>query len=280
MVSSGLIKQTVSTTTKPTTMMVSTSSTSQPPTTPSKESSQKFEGIGKVEEPWESRYGDNKSNKYKELKGKLEKHLRGILEEKYEQNLLYIEVKNFRKGSIIFDFTVFLTSTTDVDANSLKEAIEKGEGGSENFTISVETVKQVAGPTQTITCPTCPEPGSCMPWIMVVIALGIIILLLLALLLFFILQNRRSKNSSKKWNTSDRQNYNDSFAQPRMYSFVSADMYPLTGTPRVARKTSSLGLTVSYLFSQLPVLIKLTILLFAQPKEFSRMINFPFRDLI
>ncbi|XP_022809701.1 uncharacterized protein LOC111346692 [Stylophora pistillata] len=163
MVSSGLIKQTVSTRTKPTTMTVSTSSTSQPPTTPSKEGSKKYEGSGKVEEPWESQYGNNKSNKYRELKGKLEKHLRGILEEKYKQNLLYIEVKNFRKGSIIFDFTVFLTSTTDVDANSLKEAIEKGEGGSKNFTISVESVKQVAGPTRsTPTKPSAVSKGKVM----------------------------------------------------------------------------------------------------------------------
>ena len=43
-------------------------------------------------------------------------------------------------GSIIFDFTVFLTTTTDVNADSLKEAIEKDREGS-NFTISVESVK-------------------------------------------------------------------------------------------------------------------------------------------
>lgn len=199
-----------------------------------------------MEKPWNVTYGNSKSAQYKTLKSELENHLRGILEKKYGQNLLDLEVKNFRNGSIIFDFTVFLTSTTDVDANSLKKVIEKGEGGSANFTISVESVKQVAGPTQTTTfptCPTCPEPVSCKAWIAVVIALGIINLLLFVLLLCFILQNRRSKNSSKKWNTSDRQNYNDSFAQPRMYSVVSTDMYPLTGTPRVARKTNSVGLT-------------------------------------
>ena len=43
-------------------------------------------------------------------------------------------------GSTIFDFTVFLTTTTDVNADSLKEAIEKDREGS-NFTISVESVR-------------------------------------------------------------------------------------------------------------------------------------------
>lgn len=196
-----------------------------------------------MEETWDAEYGNNTSAQYKTLKVKLENHLRGILEKKYGQNLLDLEVKNFRRGSVIFDFTVFLTSTTDVDANSLKEVIEKGEGGSKNFTISVESVEQVAGPTQITPCPTCPEPASCKALIAAVIALGITNLVLLALLLFYILYNRRSKNSSKRWNTSVRQNFNDSFAQPRMYSVVSADMYPLTGTPVVARKSNSLGLT-------------------------------------
>lgn len=163
-----------------------------------------------MEKTWNVTYGNSKSAQYKTLKSELEKHLRGILEKKYGQNLLDLEVKNFRNGSIIFDFTVFLTSTTDVDANSLKKVIEKGEGGSENFTISVESVKQVAGPTQTTTyptrptCPTCPEPVSCKAWIAVVIALGIINLLLFVLLLCFIVSNDRSYIS---FYSSKRSNY-------------------------------------------------------------------------
>ena len=43
-------------------------------------------------------------------------------------------------GSSIFDFTVFLTTTNDVNADSLKEVIEKGEEGS-NFRVSVESVR-------------------------------------------------------------------------------------------------------------------------------------------
>ena len=114
------------------------------------EGAKKFDGRGKVMEPWDNEYADNSSDKYKDLKSRLETHLGGILEKKYGQNLLDLEVENFHKGSIIFDFTVFLTSTTDVNADSLKEAIEKDEGGS-NFTISVESVRQVAGPTPTVT---------------------------------------------------------------------------------------------------------------------------------
>ena len=114
------------------------------------EGAKKFDGRGKIEEPWDNEYADNSSDKYKDLKSRLETHLGGILEKKYGQNLLDLEVENFQEGSIIFDFTVFLTSTTDVNADSLKGAIEKDQGGS-NFTISVERVKQVAGPTPTVT---------------------------------------------------------------------------------------------------------------------------------
>ena len=93
-------------------------------------------------------------------------------------------------GSIIFDFTVFLTTKTDVNADSLKEAIEKDREGS-NFTISVESVKWAAGPTLTTTCPSeQPEATSSVKaWISVVITLGIIILVLPALLLCLIVSN-------------------------------------------------------------------------------------------
>ena len=155
-----------------------------------KEGAKKFDGRGKIEEPWDNEYADNSSDKYKDLKSRLETHLGGILEKKYGQNLLDLEVENFQEGSIIFDFTVFLTSTTDVNADSLKEVIEKHEGDS-NFTISIESVKQVAGPTPTTTCPTKQPEPTChvKPYIAVVIILGIIILVLLALLLWLIVSN-------------------------------------------------------------------------------------------
>ena len=114
------------------------------------EGAKKFDGRGKIEEPWDNEYANTNSVKYKRLKSRLETHFKGILEKKYEENLLDLEVNNFQEGSVIFDFTVLLTSTTDVNADSLKEAIEKDEGGS-NFTIFVESVKQVAGPTPTVT---------------------------------------------------------------------------------------------------------------------------------
>ena len=114
------------------------------------EGAKEFDGKGKVNELWDDEYKNSSSDKYKDLKNRLETHLREIFEKKYGKNLINLEVENFQKGSIIFDFTVILTSTTDVNADSLKEAIEKNEGGS-NFTISVESVKQVAGPTPTVT---------------------------------------------------------------------------------------------------------------------------------
>ena len=105
-----------------------------------KEGAKKFDGRGKIEEPWDNEYANSNSVNYKRLKSRLETHFKGILEKKYEENLLDLEVKNFHVGSIIFDFTVFLTTTNDVNADTLKEVIEKDEEGS-NFTVSVESVR-------------------------------------------------------------------------------------------------------------------------------------------
>ena len=104
------------------------------------EGAKKFDGRGKMEEPRDNEYANSNFLKYKHLKSRSETHWKEILEKKYEENLLDLEVKNFHMGSIIFDFTVFLTTTTDVNADSLKEAIEKDREGS-NFTISVESVR-------------------------------------------------------------------------------------------------------------------------------------------
>ena len=104
------------------------------------EGTEKFDGRGKMEEPRDNEYANSNSLKYKHLKSRSETHWKEILEKKYEQNLLDLEVKNFHMGSIIFDFTVFLTTTTDVNADTLKEVIEKDEEGS-NFTVSVESVR-------------------------------------------------------------------------------------------------------------------------------------------
>ena len=93
-----------------------------------------------MEEPRDNEYANSNFFKYKHLKSRSETHWNEILEKKYEQNLLDLEVKNFRMGSTIFDFTVFLTTTNDVYADTLKEVIEKDEEGS-NFTVSVESVR-------------------------------------------------------------------------------------------------------------------------------------------
>ena len=104
------------------------------------EGAKKFDGRGKMEEPRDNEYANSNSLKYKHLKSRSETHLKEILEKKYEENLLDLEVKNFHMGSTIFDFTVFLTTTNDVNADTLKEVIEKDEEGS-NFTVSVESVR-------------------------------------------------------------------------------------------------------------------------------------------
>lgn len=90
-------------------------------------------------------------------------------------------MNDFRKGSIKFDFTVYLKATTSVDEDTLKDVIEKGEGSS-NFTISGVSVEQVAGPKPTTSTTEKPESGP-EKWIIVLIVTSAVIVILVIALL-------------------------------------------------------------------------------------------------
>jgi len=88
-------------------------------------------------------------------------------------------VSDFQEGSVKFDFTVYLKATTIVDEDKLKDAIQKGEGGS-NFTITGVSVRQIAGPTPTTSTTEKPEAGSGLEkWKIVLIATVPVIVILL-----------------------------------------------------------------------------------------------------
>ena len=147
------------------------------------EGSKEFRGSGSIDKEWDSDFADTSSNKHKALSRDLRSHLAAVLEKSYKEDFLEVEVKNFRKGSIKFDFTVYLKATTRVDEDTLKDVIETGEG-SRNFIIAVVSLEQVAGP-KPITSPTeKPEAGSKLEkWKIVLIAtVPVIVILVIALL--------------------------------------------------------------------------------------------------
>ena len=154
------------------------------------EGSKKFEGSGKLDKKWDSDYADSSSAKYKSFSRELENYLTEILKKAYGEDFLGVEVKNFKSGSVIFDFTVYLKSTANVSADALKEVIQKGDGGS-NFTITDVSVQLVAGPTPSspCACPTeKPEP-TLETWIIVLIVTGTVIIILLIILLILVVSN-------------------------------------------------------------------------------------------
>lgn len=141
------------------------------------EGSKEFEGEGSVDAEWDNDYGNSSTAKYKELSRNLTNYLTAVLEKSYEDNFIGVEVKNFRRGSIIFDFIVYLKATTSVSEDTLKDVIEKGDGSS-GFKISVISVKQVGGPKPT------EEPESGLDkWIIVLIVTGAVIVILIIALL-------------------------------------------------------------------------------------------------
>ena len=68
------------------------------------------------------------------------------------------------------------------------------------------------------------------------------------------LQNRRLKNCWKARKASILHNDNDPFAQPRMYSIDSKDMYLLSGLSDGTRVKSH-GLAVGFYFHRCPVVV-------------------------
>lgn len=118
------------------------------------EGSKQFEGSGSVEAEWDSDYGNSSTPEYKQLSRDLENHLTAVLQKKYKDDFIKVEVKNFRSGSIKFDFIVYLKAATNVSEDTLKDVIEKGDGSSK-FTISGVSVTQVASPK-----PTTPPTGN------------------------------------------------------------------------------------------------------------------------
>ena len=147
----------------------------------STEGSKKFEGKGSVDKPWDSEYSNSSTPKYKELHGDLTEHLNAVLKKSYKGNFIRVEVENFRRGSIIFDFIVYLKATTTVSEDKLADVIEEGDGSSK-FTVSVVSVKQVAGPKPTTSPTDKPETGL-EKWIIVLIATGVVIVILVIALL-------------------------------------------------------------------------------------------------
>ena len=145
------------------------------------EDSKEFKGSGSLDDDWDSDLADSSTSKYKKLSSELKSHLTTVLKKSYKENFIGVEVNNFRKGSIKFDFTVYLKAATSVDEDTLKDVIEKGEGSS-NFTISGVSVEQVAGPKPTMCTTEKPESGL-EKWIIVLIVTGAMIVVLLIALL-------------------------------------------------------------------------------------------------
>lgn len=192
------------------------------------EGSKEFKGSGSIDNVWNSDYASRSTPAYKRLYRDLKDHLTAVLKKSYEDNFIGVDVANFQKGSIKFDFTVYLKATTIVDEETLKDVIQKGEGGS-NFTITEVTVKQIAGPKPTTSTTEKPEAESGLEkWKIVLIATVPVICILLIALLVVVHQNRRLSSMHKRnFAVSDHSRS----VPARMYSASAntKEMYQLTG---------------------------------------------------
>lgn len=147
---------------------------------------QEFVGTATLEGIWKDAYSNPRSQEYEKLSSDLVAHLTAVLKNSsYQANFLGVKVSNFREGSIIFDFTIYFNSKSNIDENNLKDIIKKGEGGNAMFTVVQANVKQkypCKSPTEKPT-----EAPGLEKWIIVVIACqGACIFILLIIVLFLL----------------------------------------------------------------------------------------------
>jgi len=231
----------------PSSTTIPAQSTTGPSTTPSTEDSKEFKGSGSIDRPWDNDYTNSSTTAYKRLSSDLENHLTLVLKKSYKENFIKVEVSNFTEGSVKFDFTVYLKATTNVDEDTLKDAIQKGEGGS-NFTITGVSVRQIAGPTPTTSTTEKPEAESGLEkWKIVLIATMPVIVILLIALLVVVYQNRRLRSVQRNFPVLHVDSGHSRSVQPRMYTYsVSSntkEMFQLTGPGENAGSKNSHGLT-------------------------------------
>ena len=147
---------------------------------------QEFVGTATLKSNWKNSYVNPSSPEYKTLSRDLIGHLTAVLQDSlYQADFLGVKVSNFREGSIIFDFTIYFNSTSNINENNLKDIIEKGLDGNSGFSVVQVDVRQkypCKSPTE--------KPAEASPglekWIIVLIACQgacIFILLIIVLIL-------------------------------------------------------------------------------------------------
>ena len=148
--------------------------------------SKQIEGTATLDHDWDNAYSDTNSQQYKLLTRELTDHLTKVLKNSaaYKDDFLRVDVSNFRKGSVIFDYTVYLKITASVDEDNLKDVIKKGEGGNTKFRISNVTIKSVF-PSNCPTSPTEKPKTGLQRWIIVLIVCAVVIVILLMLVVIF-----------------------------------------------------------------------------------------------
>ena len=148
--------------------------------------SKQIEGSATLDYLWVDAYSDTNSQQYKLLTRELTDHLTNVLKKSaaYKNDFLRVDVSNFREGSVIFDYTVYLKITATVSEDSLKDVIKNGEGGDTKFYILRVTIQSVFPPN----CPTSPmeKPKTGLErWIIVLIVCAVVIVILLILAVIF-----------------------------------------------------------------------------------------------
>lgn len=181
---------------------------------------------------WFEELSNTSSNGYKNFSRELTAHLTDILgNSAYGSDFVRVEVYNFRNGSVIFDFTVYLKSTTVATEDFLIRVMKKGVAGSK-FIITQVDVRQTFPRTSPTGKPSEEPPSRLETWLIVLIACGAVIILLLLTLLFLGTQNRRLRKElsslSRKQSTSILHQEDSLFIQTQ---FFSHEMYAMSPTP-------------------------------------------------
>lgn len=130
---------------------------------------------------WFKELSNSSTDKYRVFSRDLTRFLSDILRKSYGGDFLKLEVYNFRKGSVVFDFTAYFKASTNATEDKLHEVMKDAKANS-NFTIIEITVLKKCYPC---ICAITSQPRSAT-LIVVSIVCGVVITVLLVIILLLV----------------------------------------------------------------------------------------------
>lgn len=141
--------------------------------------SREVKGSLTVDAKWIDAYSDPSSTEFKVFSRSLVDYLTEIFKNSYHDDFIGVEVKNFRKGSVQFDFIAYFKITSSVSEENLEDVLMEGKGSSGFKIIDVDALFTAAEK---------PETGF-VQWIIILIPIGTVFVFFVVIVVIFMVSH-------------------------------------------------------------------------------------------